>query len=357
MPNKRKPKSHVNRIRENFLNEYTLSRRSQKFVDVKEVQTPTVGYKSFNCPENIPLEILTNICTYLTPSDLKGLRLVCKFFNEVLGSPVYSISQQIWENSRLAYCPDQQMPPPEDMSEQAYENIVLYENGCQLCGNKDETPSIFWVVKIRCCTKCLQNNILSKEQLQIKWQVPDELIEVIEPVTQRDLYEDGLSYYWKSQVALKINQYIRLFPTKKETWLQHEKTRIHKIKQETFRREQFDDHQIQHKINSLKSHLESLVTEFFKSITSPQPRGLRKQAVQSCPCYKKLLSDIESLPFIPKEWGSFKVKLELEIKENLKKHYNFNGYTSSNDSTIADDEDHQSLDDRCANVLHLGVIT
>lgn len=139
---------------ENRLNEMIIGQEKLRNISLNVANT------SLSSPVLTP-EILAGICFFLPPFCLQKLRLVCRYFNQLLGSPVDSVTQQIWETSRLEHCSFQQMPPPEGMSEQEYARIVMFENGCQLCGDKTETPTIYWSERIRCCNQCLEKNTVT----------------------------------------------------------------------------------------------------------------------------------------------------------------------------------------------------
>lgn len=120
----------------------------------------TLYNPEFLLPERIAPEIVINICFYLPPEDLMSLRLVCRYFYRWLGSAFDFTTQRIWEISRLRFCPYQQRPPPEGMSEQEYAKIVMFQHGCQICRDKSETPNVYWAAQVRCCKSCLRQRCM-----------------------------------------------------------------------------------------------------------------------------------------------------------------------------------------------------
>ena len=106
----------------------------------------------------LPPELFTKICAYLSPLDLLTLSQVCRKFREYLCAPNSFNTQQIWKESRLRFMPEEDMPPPEGMSEEKYVGLLMTERGCQFCKVKE--CEIFWQFEVRCCWDCLKNETI-----------------------------------------------------------------------------------------------------------------------------------------------------------------------------------------------------
>ncbi|CAG8682366.1 5535_t:CDS:1, partial [Funneliformis mosseae] len=104
----------------------------------------------------LPNEILIEICSYLHPSDLYNLTLVCKRFRNLLWNKTNESTQLIWRTSRLNFIPHLVLPCPDGMSEQKYVWLMLLLNKCMFCEERDKRKlSMYWEFKMYCCQRCL----------------------------------------------------------------------------------------------------------------------------------------------------------------------------------------------------------
>src|SRR4051794_39947580 len=101
----------------------------------------------------IPVELFIEICLFLPPVDLLTLSQVCRKFREYLCAPNSYTTQQIWKESRLKFIPEENMSPPEGMSEEKYVELLMMERSCQVCKRSKECE-IYWEFGVRCCDKC-----------------------------------------------------------------------------------------------------------------------------------------------------------------------------------------------------------
>src|ERR671938_678148 len=101
-----------------------------------------------NSAIHFPPEIFTNICSFLPPKDLFTFSQVCRKFRGYLCAPNCFSTQQIWKESRLQFMPEEDMPPPEGMSEEKYVELLLEERGCQFCKSSKELCEIYWEFKV-----------------------------------------------------------------------------------------------------------------------------------------------------------------------------------------------------------------
>ncbi|CAG8613462.1 8137_t:CDS:2, partial [Ambispora leptoticha] len=167
------------------------------------------------------IEIFANICRFLSPTDLYSLSLTCLKFNEILASTIDSVTQQIWESSRRGFCEFLQMPPPAGMPEQEYQELVK-SDGCQLCYDEN-----YCKVKV-------------ETTLRDIWEVPDDLINIFAPLTPRDIFKDGVRYYWAHSISSYIQDYISLERKEKKNWLTNKKLELENAIHDTIEREYWD---------------------------------------------------------------------------------------------------------------------
>ncbi len=117
----------------------------------------------------IPSEILIEICSHLTPSELYSFSSVCKKYRSLLWS-ISTTTQDIWRLSRLRFIPNLTLPPPllrttdkeppERMSEQQYIWLMILCKKCQFCDQKNKSElTMYWEGKIYCCRKCLNKRV------------------------------------------------------------------------------------------------------------------------------------------------------------------------------------------------------
>ena len=107
---------------------------------------------------NASPELFIKICSYLPPADLFTLSKVCRKFRGYLFAPNSLATQQIWKESRLQFMSKEDIPPPEGMSEEKYVELLMMEQGCQICKRVKECR-IYWEFEIRCCEKCFSKKI------------------------------------------------------------------------------------------------------------------------------------------------------------------------------------------------------
>ncbi|GBC24600.2 glycosyltransferase family 1 protein [Rhizophagus irregularis DAOM 181602=DAOM 197198] len=170
------------------------------------------------------LKIFLRICRYLNPYNLLKLSCVCKKFNALLCSERYSISC-LWEQSRIDFTPFGSMKCPEDMSNREFTKLLCIENGCQNCWNKNVRICIYWIPRVRLCESCLLLLVISKKELEQKWIVAPELINVIPPVFHEDPWNEGNPWdeskksYWISHVYEIQSEYCTLKSNDEKSFL------------------------------------------------------------------------------------------------------------------------------------------
>src|ERR1043165_2144753 len=133
--------------------------RSHSFINFKKEDISDLfklTFKNAGYPASIvkpPPELFGKFCSFLPPADLFTLSQVCRKFREYLCAPNSFSTQQIWKRTRLQFMPKEKMPPPEGMSEEEYVELLMVEQGCQVCKRNKECK-VYWEFRIRCCEKC-----------------------------------------------------------------------------------------------------------------------------------------------------------------------------------------------------------
>ncbi|KAF8332677.1 uncharacterized protein EI90DRAFT_3015727 [Cantharellus anzutake] len=99
--------------------------------------------------DNIPLELITEICCFLDPQSLMSLARTAKIFARLLLKPERS---WVWRVSRESYVPN--LPPiHEDLTEQQYA-VLAFGNACQSCGTTTTCFKVSWRLRRRWCRRC-----------------------------------------------------------------------------------------------------------------------------------------------------------------------------------------------------------
>ncbi|RIA99424.1 hypothetical protein C1645_857132 [Glomus cerebriforme] len=169
---------------------------------------------------NIPPELFIDICSFLPPADLLSLSQVCRKFHGYLRAPNSLATQQIWKESRLQFIPNEDLPPPEGMSEEKYVELLMMERGCQIC-KRNKKCKIHWVFAVRCCKQCFSNKATCWYTLNLI-NCPLEFVDVM-PYTYNAGYGTCKRYYWIEQIDHAYSQYYSLSKKMKKSWLNDKK--------------------------------------------------------------------------------------------------------------------------------------
>ncbi|RIA86025.1 hypothetical protein C1645_741142 [Glomus cerebriforme] len=138
---------------------------------------------------NFPPELFAEICSFLPPSDLFNLSQVCRKFYGYLCDPNSFTTQQIWKKSRLHFVPKEDIPRPEGMGETKYAELLMIEQGCQVC-KQVMRCKIYWDFEVRCCKECFFKKTVTELD-----NYPKELFDIMPYV----IY-DNERYYWIEQI-------------------------------------------------------------------------------------------------------------------------------------------------------------
>ncbi|CAG8564549.1 920_t:CDS:2 [Ambispora leptoticha] len=249
------------------------------------------------------LEIFIKICSHLEPLELASLRLTCKDFNDLLKSPIDSITQQIWKQSRVKFCEFYQLPPPLGVSEQTYVGMIYSENGCQVCGDLSKSATIYWNPLVICCTSCFNKNTISENTIRYEWDFPESIIKILIPITLKDLFGDYLRYYWIASVGQQIDEFINLEPTEEKPWLKSKVIQYHFAISTSLEREYWE------RCRYIKKYrLTTTETKKRKSIKGKEVERLHQnnqnQQVEASiyPTYFGWLAQLDILPIFENEY-------------------------------------------------------
>ncbi|RIA99425.1 hypothetical protein C1645_869986 [Glomus cerebriforme] len=152
-------------------------------------------------------------------ADLFTLTQVCRKFRGYLCAPNSLATQQIWKESRLQFIPNEDLPPPEGMSEEKYVELLMMERGCQIC-KRNKICKIYWEFAIRCCSSCHLNKTICRNKLIRASNCPLEFVNVMPFTKDTDF---SCEYNWIEQIDHAYSQYYGLSKENKKFWLDDKK--------------------------------------------------------------------------------------------------------------------------------------
>ncbi|KAG9285031.1 hypothetical protein G9A89_009841 [Geosiphon pyriformis] len=190
--------------------------------------------------EKISLEIFKEICFWLGPHDLFALQFTCKYFHELLSSPIDTITQKIWKTARQDSLNYLTLSPPPQISEQSYLELTMFDNGCHHCHGVTNDQGIYWGALLRLCLNCLRKNVMNADELRVHWDIPEELIQASPILTSKNIFKDGASYYWVPEIARGLNKYLQIDESQRLQWLQAKWIESQAIMQNIMQRESLD---------------------------------------------------------------------------------------------------------------------
>ncbi|EIW57054.1 uncharacterized protein TRAVEDRAFT_73314 [Trametes versicolor FP-101664 SS1] len=105
---------------------------------------------------NMPIDILFEIFSKLTPRDLLSISRTTKSFRQLL------LSRQaatVWKAARLATPPF--LERPSDVSEPYWANLVYGKSFCQVCGSSANKKRVFFELRRRLCASCMESHCVT----------------------------------------------------------------------------------------------------------------------------------------------------------------------------------------------------
>ncbi|KAF8326851.1 uncharacterized protein EI90DRAFT_3156440, partial [Cantharellus anzutake] len=113
--------------------------------------------------EEMPLEIVLEICSHLGPRDLLCLVRSARVFARYLLRP--GVVAGVWKAAREECAPE--MPPiHSDLTEQKYA-LLGFGSNCQNCGTCTSSATN-WYLRKRWCRKC-RNHVLRSDYTDMYW--------------------------------------------------------------------------------------------------------------------------------------------------------------------------------------------
>lgn len=115
----------------------------------------------------LPTELFSEICTYLSPASLYSLSLVCRHFRNILWSTSSSLTQEIWKTSRNKFHPTiDDKSNSNNYAEQEFIWETLLSKKCEFCklnylnNNFKEIITVgnYWPFQVDICVKCIKEN-------------------------------------------------------------------------------------------------------------------------------------------------------------------------------------------------------
>ncbi|KAK7451279.1 hypothetical protein VKT23_012619 [Stygiomarasmius scandens] len=146
----------------------------------------------------IPMEILTEIFSYLDTEDILHLSRTCRDLRGILSSIT---SDFIWRHAR---CNAPQLPPlPKDLSEIKYAHL-LFDQFCDVCG-RSNCNNVSWDCRLRCCKKCFEIVLVTEEELRRQYSGTWSLISETNALDLLPGHETGAGIQlYSSSVLAKI---------------------------------------------------------------------------------------------------------------------------------------------------------
>ncbi|CAB4397310.1 unnamed protein product [Rhizophagus irregularis] len=266
---------------------------------------------------HMPLDIFVEICNHLPPYDLHTLTYVCRQFHYWLNSTTSYITRDIWNYSRLNLDEHMKLDPPEGMDEITFIKLSLIEKKCQICKNDQEIPKIYWVFRVRLCTKCFRTRVTIADTIPV-WPRDAIDLSLILPyeylVTSRNIKK---CVYWNSELISTLQECL-LIPDKEiGDWIFHKQTITNKKIEDSLKRTKNDENRINWLLKKKKDYLDQIV-KTLESIRDDTGKKIYiKKHILSQPIYKKAHSTLNT-PFMDTgPWPNLLEKLKNEYYENI----------------------------------------
>ncbi|CAG8603858.1 7828_t:CDS:2 [Ambispora gerdemannii] len=207
------------------------------------------------------------------------------------------------------------MPPPVGMSEQDYQELIKGD-GCQLCDDENGyRVKIYWNARIRCCFDCLRKNIISEATLRDTWDIPEDLINILVPLTPQDIFKDGIRYYWAHSISDYIQDYITLEKKDKENWLTNKKPELENAIHDTIEREYWDHCRLLKK-QSLRIPKESIPFFEFSNFELASDEDEQQQTEFYTPSFADFVAFLEILRIFRRQIRIYVKSRELTQEES-----------------------------------------
>ncbi|KDQ08355.1 hypothetical protein BOTBODRAFT_569584 [Botryobasidium botryosum FD-172 SS1] len=165
---------------------------------------------------NMPVDVLLEIMTHLTPKDLLNLSRTTKAFRNILLRP---FSAGVW---RASFSQVRGLPKcPEDLCEPQYANY-MFGDTCDSCGDPVSNEDVYWTFRKRLCVRCPKTLISS----QVEEPVPGFLSLLHTPGLGTGYTSYKASYYMPevAQMQEKLQQ------LSKDDWELFMKERVEYVK-------------------------------------------------------------------------------------------------------------------------------
>jgi len=115
----------------------------------------------------MPIDILYEVFSHLHPNDLLNLSRTTRSLREIVTT---RRSRDMWRSSLASVGALPSCPP--DLTEIQYANLA-FNNHCHFCLAPD-VHEIFWICRVRSCTKCIPKYFRSEDELEL--QIPEDVI-------------------------------------------------------------------------------------------------------------------------------------------------------------------------------------
>lgn len=239
----------------------------------------TKEYISFKGLNDIHIEFLALICTFLDVTDIFSLAGVSKHLRNLLLDVERQQTLEIWNTSR-GQQPFLDIPLPKGMNSLEFCTLTSLEFGCQFCNQRKPWTRIYWAYRVRSCFDCYVSRYISNSYLKKK----------------------PTSYSLEELKRLEENDKRRL-----EYIISFRKQRLSELIEELLEEVVSDN-------ESIKSGYSGYSNDSGRSLFKYDPSILRK-----CPCINDEWKSVDQ-PFTLRDEERLKRKIDYEY-QILSKHY------------------------------------
>ncbi|KAJ3730441.1 hypothetical protein C8R42DRAFT_7245 [Lentinula raphanica] len=198
----------------------------------KQSNSTTVGQRRRGILQRIqdlPLEIILEIYSYLMPFDILRLSRTSKDIRAFL---MTRSNASVWRTAR--YNVPELPPLPSDLTEPQYANLA-FDSYCHICMRKP-CDSVFWQCRIRCCNRCFDSAFYSRSNMHSVWNRSyaatflvfreiAQYIPYVPVVPWKGPWNGEDKVYYPPAIRILRHEYqrVRTGETKLDDWLQQKK--------------------------------------------------------------------------------------------------------------------------------------
>ncbi|CAG8746128.1 10135_t:CDS:2, partial [Ambispora leptoticha] len=122
--------------------------------------------------------------------------------------------------------------------EQRYIWLSLTTNRCEFCHSKDSSAQIYWVFRVRCCTRCLVEKTISQQKLLKEGKISKTIMSCLPYI-----HPCGYRLYWHADILKAQQEFDNLAPKEIASWVLKKHQIAYKITHDAKIREHAYNHQ------------------------------------------------------------------------------------------------------------------